>query len=402
MNEGFFNAHETLGTSRRSRYQGCGRCRLNRTCRTPNMPPTGEGRREVLIIAEAPGELEDARGVQLIGPAGQVLRKVLTEIGVDLDRDCRKTNAVTCRPPDNRTPTEEEIEGCRPQLWKELEERPPKLVIPLGNAALEALWGHRFPEALGGIMRWRGFRVPDRETRAWVCPVFHPSYVMRQGPGDVSVVIWARDLVAAFQTLQTPFPTFRPELECVEILTGLEAARAFLRDLLRSPPPVAAFDYETTGLKPQAEGHRIVTMSIAPGPDRAVAFPMFPELRPEVVAFLQSPIRKVASNFKFEEVWSRVQLGTRVHRWYWDTMLAAHTLDNRPEITSIKFQAALRYGLMDYASHISPFLESGKRGANELNRIHLAPLNELLVYNAVDSLVEYRVARDQAAEMRSL
>ena len=69
------------------------------------MPVTGEGRLKILILAEAPGEQEDAQNTQLIGPAGQVLRKTLAGFGVDLDRDCRKTNAVRCRPPGNRRPT---------------------------------------------------------------------------------------------------------------------------------------------------------------------------------------------------------------------------------------------------------------------------------------------------------
>ncbi len=106
---------------------------------------------------------------------------------------------------------------------------------------------------------------------------------------------------------------------------------------------LAAFDYETTGLKPHARGHRIKCASVAFSPDVVYAF-MMPgkkKDREPLIRFLRNRhIKKIASNIKFEEQWSNVRLGTEVKGWHWDTMLNAHVFDNRPgHITSIKFQA---------------------------------------------------------------
>ena len=62
------------------------------------MPVSGEGRKGVLIVAEAPGYNEDQQGVQLVGNAGQELTRLLFNIGVRMRRDCWLTNSVICRP----------------------------------------------------------------------------------------------------------------------------------------------------------------------------------------------------------------------------------------------------------------------------------------------------------------
>ena len=112
---------------------------------------------------------------------------------------------------------------------------------------------------------------------------------------------------------------------------------------------------------------------------------------------LRNPkLKKVASNLKFEERWTRAKLGYSVAGWAWDTMLAAHCLDNRSGITSIKFQAFVLLGIADYASHIEPYLKT--KYSNELNRIEELDEDELLLYNGLDSLLEYKVMEKQREE----
>lgn len=74
----------------------CEKCGLYKHCISPKMPYTGGGRKKILIIAEAPGKIEDEKNIQLIGRCGQELRTVLSDLGLDLDADFWKTNAVTC------------------------------------------------------------------------------------------------------------------------------------------------------------------------------------------------------------------------------------------------------------------------------------------------------------------
>jgi hypothetical protein len=132
------------------------------------------------------------------------------------------------------------------------------------------------------------------------------------------------------------------------------------------------------------------------------AFRYGKELRDQWIAFLRSDLKKIASNFKFEETWSRVFFQTRVRNWYHDTMLAAHVLDNRSSITSIKFQAFVRYGLGNYDQQVAPYLESGDKNANAFNRIHeIEDSPSLLKYCGYDSFLEWLMARDQRHDMHA-
>lgn len=405
MNGGFFTAEETRLLSQPKRMTGCGACKLHRTCKTPRMEPTGKGGKKILIIAEAPGETEDTKGVQLVGKAGQLLRQSLRRLGIDLDEDCRKTNALSCRPQDsdgdNRAPTLHEIECCSPRVWREIETFQPKLIILLGTAAVTSFLQGRFKKDIGGINKWRGWTIPDRDVKAWVCPTFHPSYVLRSEKQPVQPVIkrvWETDLENAIEMLRVDYPNYGGEESGVEILSEETHIMSKLQNILEFEIPFA-FDYETTGLKPHMKGHEIYSCSIATDPNRAFAFLMPPEGSVRSLfrrILMERKIKKVAQNIKFEDNWTNVALPGVVEGWLWDTMIATHILDNREDITGLKFQCYVQFGLMDYSSHIEAFLKGdGKHGGNSFNRIKEAPRQDILKYNGVDSMVELRLALKQ-------
>jgi DNA polymerase len=401
--KGFFKKEDTEAEVKRANVRGCGACKLYKKCNSPKMKPSGEGKKKILIVAEAPGKKEDNEGVQLIGQAGRKLQKMLRSLGCDLHEDCWKTNAVNCRPPKNRTPSDAEISYCRPAVLKAMKKKP-SLVLLLGTSAVKSYLGHRWKKDLDGIAKWRGWTIPDREYGCWVCPTYHPSFLLYEKTPPSAEVLMMQDLKRALGKLKEDVPVFKDEREMVEILHPGRAVK-FLNWLERNPRPTA-FDYETTGLKPHREGHRIVCASIAWARDKAVAFSLEDErVRKAFVRYLKNAkIFKIASNIKFEEVWSRVILGTKVRGWKWCTMNAAHVLDNRRGITSVKFQAAVRYGLLDYDSEISPFLkatpeEEEKYGANGFNTIDQADPEKLLLYCGIDSLLEFRVCMDQKREI---
>jgi len=373
-------------------------CKLFRTCESPNMKPSGEGKRKVLVIAEAPGRVEDERGVQLVGKSGRLVRREMRSIGFDLDRDCIKLNAINCRPPDNRKPTRVELEACRPHTWKVINEFQPHVILLFGGIAVDCFLGHRWKRNLRGISRWRGWHIPDREVNAWVCPLFHPAYIIRSSSPPGAATIFSHDLERALKLVDKPLPTWEDERECVRIIRDEDRVVRFLTWLVdKRRPKVIAFDYETTGLKPHRDGHRIVSASVAYSKTKAVAFPMTHAVESAFVRLLRDRhIKKIAQNLKFEEAWSRVCLGTRVRGWVWDSMVASHVLDNRSGITGLKFQAYVQFGILDYSSHIEPYLESrGPGGANAFNRIDKVDMDELLLYNGMDSLLEYRLAMKQ-------
>lgn len=81
-------------------------------------------------------------------------------------------------------------------------------------------------------------------------------------------------------------------------------------------------------------------------------------------------------------------------------MQASHVLDSRPDgINDLKFQSFVHFGTPDYSGRLSPFLGTGDKDANQINRIEEAPLTELLLYNGVDALLERRLAFKQMREL---
>ncbi len=133
----------------------------------------------LIIIGEAPGAEEDRAGRPFVGPAGQLLDRMLASIGLDRST-VRIINTVPWRPPGNRTPTESEIALCLPFLHRHIALIRPAGLLALGNIAAKALLPG---DAMNGIRRLRG---TWRETvimgldRPLPClPSYHPDYLLR-------------------------------------------------------------------------------------------------------------------------------------------------------------------------------------------------------------------------------
>lgn len=402
---GFFKREEVGAGHQLPRLTGCGACRLYKQCKSPKMEPTGKGEQGILIIAEAPGPTEDSKGV--MGDAGKFLSKKLQQYGINLDRDCRKTNSIICRPVDsdgdNRPPTSLEIECCRPNVWKEINRFKPRLILLLGHSAVNSFLGHRWRKDLGTITKWRGWAIPDRETNAWVVPMFHPNYILREEDKNPAIAhVFNKDLKLAVSLLHKPFPMFANEMNSVQIVDNQKELCQKLNGILEWKERIA-FDYETTGLKPYRKGHKIVSCAICmdeitsfafdmPGPGKALS--LFRQI------MIDPDVPKIAQNLKFEDNWTNVIVKCPVEGWEWDTMIATHLLDNREGITGLKFQSYVRFGLLDYSSHIEPFLVgSDEKDSNSFNRILQAPRKELLIYNGIDALLEFKLAMIQMDEM---
>ena len=379
--------------------KNCYTCGLYKQCNSPRMSATGKGEKGILIIAEAPGETEDRTGIQLTGKIGQKFRTRLNQYGINLDRDCRKINSINCRPPENRTPTDAEIEACRSRVWKEIKEFKPQLILLMGNAAIKSFLKHRWKKDLGGITKWRGWQIPDRETNAWVCPVWHSSFIERSKYNPAVEAVYRNDLRKAFKYLNEAKPNnIVIDINNIEILTTNSTAWKYLYNLIKHSPKIIALDFETTGLKPHAPGHRIVGCSIYDGENPSTAFLVNTEKTKEMLkAILNNKnIQKIGANIKFEQMWAQFILGIEIQGWKWDTNIAQHCIDNREGICSVKFMGYIYEGVVDYDSHIEPFLKSApKAGANAFNRIDDIPIHDLLEYNARDSLLEYHIGIKQ-------
>ena len=151
--------------------------------------------------------MEDKEGIRDVGKPGRYLKKILENLEVDLENDCRKITAVNCKTDSGKKPTDLEIDCCRPMVYKEIDEFQPKLIILLGTSAIKSFYGEKWKKSIGGIEKWRGWQIPDRECKAWVCPTFHPSFVQKE-KNPAAEVIFKRDLRKAFRLLRKDLPQY--------------------------------------------------------------------------------------------------------------------------------------------------------------------------------------------------
>ena len=136
----------------------------------------GNPEAKVMIIGEGPGASEDKEGRPFVGRAGKLLDKMLSSINLDR-KSVYITNVVNYRPPENRKPTEVEIERYLPFLIKHILIIKPKIIMLLGSTALSALIGENevISKARG---KWHD-KVFEN-TSISIMPSFHPAFLMRQ------------------------------------------------------------------------------------------------------------------------------------------------------------------------------------------------------------------------------
>ncbi|MBU6384468.1 MAG: uracil-DNA glycosylase [Planctomycetes bacterium] len=124
-----------------------------------------------VMVGEAPGAEEDRIGDPFVGPAGQLLDKILIATGIPRDQ-VYILNTIKCRPPGNRVPSDSESENCRPFLEAQLEILQPDYIVCWGAVAVRAILGTTEP-----IGRLRGRFHWYKKTKVLV--TYHPSYLLR-------------------------------------------------------------------------------------------------------------------------------------------------------------------------------------------------------------------------------
>lgn len=150
----------------------CTRCNLHQV-RTNTVPGEGEPTAPLLLIGEAPGEDEDLEGRPFVGKCGQILRRMLVNSGFTPKMHFI-INTIKCRPPGNDKPTLEQQLACKRFLLAQISLIQPKLIMLLGNIALNAML--KVPTGMG-ITKLRG-QIYERYGLSFL-PTVHPSYIVR-------------------------------------------------------------------------------------------------------------------------------------------------------------------------------------------------------------------------------
>lgn len=135
------------------------------------VPGQGDVHSPLMLIGEGPGQVEDEEGLAFVGPAGQLLTRMLCAIFLPRDR-VYICNIVKCRPPRNRVPTEEEAAACMLHLRIQTALIRPKVIVLLGATAAK----HTLGEDIR-ITRDRGKWFERKGV--WMMATYHPSALLR-------------------------------------------------------------------------------------------------------------------------------------------------------------------------------------------------------------------------------
>ncbi len=151
--------------------EACGLCRT----RTNTVFGVGDERAEWMIVGEAPGAEEDARGEPFVGQAGRLLDSMLAAVALRRGENVYIANVLKCRPPGNRNPEPFEVAQCSPHLVRQIELIRPKVILAMGRAAAQLLLN---TEASIASLRGKLFRYQGVTTIV----TYHPAYLLRNLP----------------------------------------------------------------------------------------------------------------------------------------------------------------------------------------------------------------------------
>ena len=148
----------------------CTRCGLAEGRRTVVFG-VGDPAADLMFIGEGPGAQEDRQGVPFVGPAGELLTRIIQAIELRRE-EVYIANIVKCRPPRNRDPQPDEVAACRQWLHDQIDTIRPRVIVMLGRVAAQTLLGSDEPL---GRMRGRWHRVRGIDARA----TYHPAALLR-------------------------------------------------------------------------------------------------------------------------------------------------------------------------------------------------------------------------------
>ena len=129
-----------------------------------------------MLVGEGPGAQEDRMGLPFVGAAGKLLDKMLDAINLNRTK-VYISNVVNYRPPNNRRPTDEEIEKYLPFLKLHIEIIEPKILVLLGSTAMQAISGK---EKIISKTRGKWFKIKIGGCEPEIIVTFHPAFLIRQ------------------------------------------------------------------------------------------------------------------------------------------------------------------------------------------------------------------------------
>lgn len=401
---------------------GCNACPLNRApgIETRRMPPTLASSTEVYFLGESPDLYEDTEsGEPLTGQSGRLLRECIPD---DYEDYCSFDNIVRDRPPKGDAPQWPEIECCRPNITKSIEQAKPKIIIGLGTMALS--WMLNSTDMPG--MRGRIFLVRVGNHTCYFMPTYHPSFILKIAYDKKKPLksklghCFRHDIRSgcAFAGAARPRPVHIPDdinrairanVTCFDG-SGLKHLPEVLELLQQArKAKIKAVDIETKGLRPYAADAAIMSMAISFDDTHfsfAVEHPkalwkpaQLEQILAEFELLLTDDTLKIAHNDQFELEWFAGLYGKEVikHGVWHDTMLQAHVLDERRgSQTRGEEDKRAAYQALNFL--VKQHFGIAYKGLFKLNKKDMSKsdLGETLIYNGVDTKFTLKLFHLQA------
>jgi len=349
---------------------------------------------KIVIVGEAPGKHEDETGIPFSGPSGRLLDELLLEVGIRRS-DCYVTNVVKYRPPFNDLrqlkTIGHSIEEGIPQLWNEIGEINPNLIIALGNLSLKTLTGKGTGSS--GIQLYRGSLLPSSSMDYKVLPTIHPAAFLHSegdGPGAMKYgmrYIVKMDLARALEESQTKrLETPHRVLEIIRDSVALQ--RYIERYYPANANKIVSVDIETVYGIP-------VCIALAFNDWHGVSIPLLDIMKWQnlegipvhelaamwkIIAWLLSrkDVLVIGQNIKFDEDKLANICGIKIKNIYCDNMLLAAAIHCEFE-KSQAFLASI-YTKEPY------YKDEGKEFNWKKDKV-----DRLLYYNAKDAVVAYEI-----------
>lgn len=308
---------------------------------------SGPKNARVVIVGEAPGAVEEQRGLPFLGPSGGKLSFWLSRVGLSRPVDCYITNTYPFRPPGNKLDL---IPLAEREHWiDQLHDRiaaltNPRVIVPMGNYALQAITGKR------GILNHRGsiYQYVDRQGRKIkVVPCLHPALTLYE-PSKEAVCMrdWER-IVEELQSrkLRRPKRLLHIAPTVKDVWDYLEARKADGLPMAVDIETPATFrhvkvkQYKNGNWQTRKErtGKIVACIAFAHSATEAICIPLTSSYwstkaqRAEVLGYVRELLAlhnpKIFQYGWFDTYCLRRLLGFSVRNWWWDTKDMHHCLE---------------------------------------------------------------------------
>jgi uracil-DNA glycosylase family 4 len=359
-----------------------------------------------MVIGEAPGATEEARGEPFVGESGRFLNWALGQAGV-YRPSVWFSNVINCRPPSNditSIESQDAISCCKAGLWEEVDaayDAGARVILALGNTAAGLLLSPK--ESLTKIRGSVYTIKTPKHNEMLVVPTYHPSSIMRHhwkrsGGGTADdAVLWLADIKKAVRIAKEGWSI--PEEKFI-LTPKIEDVRKFYKFAI-SKKPLLSVDIETTGLDPTR--NEVVVIGFAWSESEAISIPFVEKGSPywsiqeeaevwKMVTNVLETCPQIYQNCLFDVPFLIRSKGIPAHPLaelvVHDTLLLHHTL--APELHHDLGTIASLYGKTPYWKEV---FKGRKVTIHEMDQL------EMREYNLRDCIVPYQAITPMLADI---